>query len=272
MNIRSRQAATPSFPRRRESSDGPTKVASWISTCAHCRLEYASCHNNAAGSRPGGRVTFLLYDKKVTKETYPATSALRATRCFEARNGRSRKLACGSDTRSRTAPFPASHHRLGGRGVKDVSRPSRLRLAIVSREDRQAVAPSLCELLNSHQSRRARKTRRGQSGGACLSGAAASLRNRPSEAFAARAARRAGEAGAASLPTFLQKQESRSPAGAKSRRRDRYAAFPCSTDDRSLRSPFDTSGRTEDGKNKHHSVAVLRLRRYAPTLRTNGWG
>jgi hypothetical protein len=81
----------------------------------------------SAGTRPGGRVTFLLYDKKVTKETYPATSALRATRCCEARNGRSRKLACGSDTRSRTTPFPASHQRLGGRGFKGVSRPAGLR-------------------------------------------------------------------------------------------------------------------------------------------------
>jgi hypothetical protein len=42
----------------------------------------------------------------------------------------------------------------------------------------------------------------------------ASLRYRPGEAFAAREARRAGEAGAASLPTFLEKQESRSPVGA----------------------------------------------------------
>jgi hypothetical protein len=122
-----------------------------------------------AGSRPGRRVTFLLYDKKVTKETYPATSALRATRRCEAGNGRSRKLACGSDTRSRTAPFPASHQRLGGRGFNGVSRPAGLRLAAVNRVDQGAVSRSLCELFKSHQSRRVRKSRRGKSGGACLS-------------------------------------------------------------------------------------------------------
>ncbi len=32
-----------------------------------------------AGSRPGGRVTFLLRGKKVTKEARPATPALRAS-------------------------------------------------------------------------------------------------------------------------------------------------------------------------------------------------
>jgi hypothetical protein len=40
------------------------------------------------------------------------------------------------------------------------------------------------------------------------------FRHRPGKAFAARAARRAGAAGRASLPTGLHEQESRSPAGA----------------------------------------------------------
>jgi hypothetical protein len=52
-----------------------------------------------------------------------------------------------------------------------------------------------------------------------LSEPQASLRPRPFSGVQRREARRAETAGGASLPTFLHKQESRSPAGANSRRR-----------------------------------------------------
>ena len=62
----------------------------------------------SAGSRPGGRPSFLLYDKKEGKETYPAAAppsgvpSLR--RC---RAGSSQTRPSGSDMRS---PFSARHH------------------------------------------------------------------------------------------------------------------------------------------------------------------
>ncbi len=55
---------------------------------------------NAAGTRPGGRVTFLLHDKKVTKESCPTSSARlrRAALLLALPCGQRCKLAFGSNS------------------------------------------------------------------------------------------------------------------------------------------------------------------------------
>ncbi len=58
-----------------------------------------------AGSRPGGRPTFLLYDKKVGKETYPAVAPPAGVPSFRVRQaGSAQTRPAGSNMRS---PFPA---------------------------------------------------------------------------------------------------------------------------------------------------------------------
>ena len=61
-----------------------------------------------AGSRPGGRPSFLLYDKKEGKETYPAAAPPSGVPSFrQCRAGSSQTRPAGSDMRS---PFSARHH------------------------------------------------------------------------------------------------------------------------------------------------------------------
>ena len=57
-----------------------------------------------AGSRPGGRVAFLLCGKKVTKETHPAVPGLRPTLDFTTNKRPVSKLAT-LEQRNRKAPF-----------------------------------------------------------------------------------------------------------------------------------------------------------------------
>ena len=62
----------------------------------------------SAGSRPGGRPSFLLYDKKEGKETYPAAAPPSGVPSFrQCRAGSSQTRPAGSDMRS---PFSARHH------------------------------------------------------------------------------------------------------------------------------------------------------------------
>jgi hypothetical protein len=175
-----------SFPRRLESRFYVLQFSS-----------EAPCHNNAAGSRPGGRVTFLLHDKKVTKETCPATSALRATRCCEARNGRSRKLAA-APLRHAVPDGPISRvtsaaRRKGGERRIAACGAAIARSASCRAKDRKPIAMRAFEFPSEPPSE---EVSTGEVRGR-VSEPQASLRHRPGEAFAARAARRAGEAGAA---------------------------------------------------------------------------
>jgi hypothetical protein len=111
----------PSFPRTRESSG----VA--FGGAASTGL-VSSVFALGAGTRPGGRGTFLLHDKKVPKEACPAVSALRASRCCTPENGRGRKLAAMLlRHRPRTAPFSAAHQRLDRRGLAHCCDLGRLR-------------------------------------------------------------------------------------------------------------------------------------------------
>jgi len=77
---------------------------------------------NAAGTRPGGRDTFLLRGKKVSKESRPAFPARRSRAPLPTQvpGGRLRKLACGSNSeaalpRPCLAPLGGAEGRRSGR-------------------------------------------------------------------------------------------------------------------------------------------------------------
>ena len=58
---------------------GSPEEATWQSSLCGVRNIAAAMVTDAAGSRPGGRDTFLLRSKKVSKEMRPAAPALRAS-------------------------------------------------------------------------------------------------------------------------------------------------------------------------------------------------
>jgi hypothetical protein len=180
-----------------------------------------------AGSRPGGRLTFLLRGKKVSKEARPASPVgLRPTalRCSE-RRAAFANSPCGLGQRSRTTPAaPALLGGEEGRGVSGSASPSPWPMGIA------ALGPSyvppvsvIASLVGCGDGGIASPSGEGAAepvsrlpsvvptGGVpgrelwlrCLSRAAASLRSHPAWNSAGRAARRATTAGHVSLPAFL---------------------------------------------------------------------
>ena len=83
---------------------------------APVRSEFPCALKGNAGTRPGGRDTFLLHDKKVPKEACPAAPALRATLAAGGPPGRSlNSLRSDNATGLPPANLPRS---AGQRGMK----------------------------------------------------------------------------------------------------------------------------------------------------------
>jgi hypothetical protein len=106
------------IPVRPEVSKDERAHRPWRLGALSCRIEGTE---RFAGTRPGGRVTFLLRGKKVTKEARPAASALRATRSLRRQAGRACKLAFGSNSKpgnpSQSPQAPARQRGTTGRFV-----------------------------------------------------------------------------------------------------------------------------------------------------------